>query len=160
MQRLAVNQIYRCAGHFRDGPVSLNAEHTPPPHNEVEGYVLEMCDFVKANWEKSPIFLSSYLMWRMNWIHPFYGGNGRTSRAVSYLILCAKLGFVLPGVKTIPELIMENRDPYYEALRSADIAWAKGALDITDMEQLMSSLLAKQLCQIHASATGKDLLAE
>jgi hypothetical protein len=44
-------------------------------------------------------------MWSMNWIHPFFGGNGRTARALSYLVLSVKLGFVRPGTKTIPELI-------------------------------------------------------
>jgi Fic family protein len=84
-----------------------------------------MCEYVHENWNKTPVHLASYLMWRMNWIHPFYGGNGRTARAVSYLILCARLGFVLPGTTTIPELIVNNRAPYYSALRKADEAYAR-----------------------------------
>jgi len=56
----------------------------------------------------------------MNWVHPFFGENGRTARAISYLILCARMGFVLPGTPTIPELIVADRTPYYQALRSAD----------------------------------------
>jgi Fic family protein len=94
-------------------------------------------------------------MWRMNWIHPFFGGNGRTSRAISYLALCAKLGFVLPGTKTIPELIAEDRDPYYKALRLADVEWEKQLLDVSAMEDLISRLLAAQLVQIHEQATGR-----
>ncbi len=93
-------------------------------------------------------------MWRLNWIHPFFGGNGRTARAIAYLILCAKLGFQLPGEKTIPDLIVETRDPYYDAMRAADVAWAKNDLDISVMESLMSSLLAEQLYAIHRRATG------
>jgi Fic family protein len=90
----------------------------------------------------------------MNWIHPFYGGNGRTARAVSYLILCARLGFVLPGTKAMPELIRDEPSPYYEALRSADVAWSNGKIDLSVMETLISSLLATQLVQIHEQATG------
>jgi len=67
-------------------------------------------------------------MWRINWIHPFFGGNGRTARALSYLVLCAKLGFRLPGNKTIPDFIVESREPYYTALRKADAAWSDGKL--------------------------------
>jgi Fic family protein len=130
------------------------AAHQPPPHEKVLGLVDEMCRYVNGNWDATPVHLSSYLMWRMNWIHPFYGGNGRTARAVSYLILCARLGFVLPGAKTIPDLIREEPTPYYEALISADTAWSQGKMDLSAMEGLISGLLAAQLVQIHEQATG------
>jgi Fic family protein len=155
LQRLAVNQIYRCAGHFRDGPVVLDgALHEPPAFEQVPGMIDELCQYVSDHWTETPVHLSSYIMWRMNWVHPFYGGNGRTSRAASYLILCAKLGFVLPGTKTIPELIQNNPGPYYAALRAADAAWNRGVMDLSEMERLLSSLLAQQLVQIHEQATG------
>jgi Fic family protein len=93
-------------------------------------------------------------MWRVNWIHPFFGGNGRTARALSYLLLSAKLGFVIPGTKTIPELIVENRDPYYDALRRADSSWEQGTVNVGAMEALMASLLAQQLVLVHNQATG------
>jgi Fic family protein len=161
LQRLAVNQIYICAGNFRDGPVVLEDPetnrtlHRPPIHTEVSGLVEQMCDYVQTHWEATPLHLASYLMWRLNWIHPFFGGNGRTARAVSYLILCARLGFRLPGIKTIPDLIVENRGPYYGALRAADKAWEKGAIDVKQMEQLTGDLLATQLVGVLDMATGQ-----
>lgn len=100
--------------------------------------------------------LASYLIWRINWIHPFFGGNGRTARAVSYLIPCAKLGFALPGTKTIPELIGESRKRYIDALQTADAAWEERRLGLVPMEDLMSELLAQQLVAIHERATGKS----
>jgi Fic family protein len=99
-------------------------------------------------------------MWRMNWVHPFYGGNGRTARAISYLALCVRLGFILPGEKTIPELIAEDKAPYYAALRSADSAWDSGKLDVSEMETLVARLLAAQLVQVHEKATGKKAILE
>ncbi len=160
-QRLAVNQIYRCAGHFRDGTVTLDgATHVPPPQDEVPGLVDEMCQYVNEKWAAPPVHLASYLMWRMNWIHPFYGGNGRTARAISYLALCARLGFVLPGSKSIPELILEDRPPYYSALRSADAAWTNGIVDVSEMEAMLSRLLSAQLVQIHEQATGMKAPAD
>jgi len=156
LQRLAVNQIYRCAGYFRDDAVKIEGgTHKPPRFDQVPGLVDQMCEYVNSNWPKATGgHLSAYLMWRMNWIHPFFGGNGRTSRAVSYLALCAKLGFVLPGTKTILELIDEDRDPYYKALRLADAEWEKGKVNVSAMEELISRLLAVQLVQIHEQATG------
>jgi Fic family protein len=85
-----------------------------------------------------------------------FGGNGRTARALSYLLLSAKLGFVIPGTKTIPELIVEQRDAYYEALRKADNSWAQGTVDVSAMEELTASLLAQQLVLVHQQAMGRD----
>ena len=130
-------------------------KHQPPEHADVPRLVDEMCEYVNLGWNKPAIHLSAYLMWRINWIHPFFGGNGRTSRAVGYLILCARLGFALPGVPTIPDLIEADREPYYRALQQADEAWDSGSLDIGEMESLMSSILAKQLLAIHKEASGK-----
>jgi len=61
-------------------------------------------------------------LWRLNWIHPFIEGNGRTARAACYYLLCVKHGAILPGRKIVPERIRENREPYYAALKSADTA--------------------------------------
>lgn len=41
------------------------------------------------------------------------------------------------------------------ALQAADRAWAQGQLDLSAMEDLMSSLLADQLLTLHEQATGK-----
>jgi hypothetical protein len=36
LQRIAVNQIYSCAGNFRDGIVMIQGvAHQPPPHTEL-----------------------------------------------------------------------------------------------------------------------------
>jgi Fic family protein len=155
-QRLAINQIYSCAGSFRDGPVRIaGVKHQPPPHAEVVLLVDGLCAYVNENWHMHAVRLSSYVMWRLNWVHPFYGGNGRTSRAVSYLILCAKLGFRLPGETTIPDRIVEHRAAYVDALQSADTASEEGKVDVSAMEDLVGSLLAAQLVDIHSVATGK-----
>jgi Fic family protein len=160
LQRLAVNQIYRCAGHFRDGPVTLEgADHKPPPWEEVRFLVSNMVAYLNEHWNEGPATsLSAYAMWRLNWIHPFFGGNGRTARAFSYLVLCLRLGFTPPTEeKNIPELIVEDRKPYYAALRRADEAWLSGEVDISMMESLISSLLARQLASIHFRATGRPM---
>jgi fido (protein-threonine AMPylation protein) len=96
-----------------------------------------------------------YVLWRLNWTHPFVDGNGRTSRAVSYFVLCMKSGNVLPGKKTIPEHIADNKPPYYKALEAADKANAEGSLDLSDLESLLSAALATQLADYHRQATGQ-----
>jgi Fic family protein len=151
----ALNYIDECAGTLRSGPVMIaGVDHHPPNHAEIPALVEGMCLYVNQNWTRSPIHLASYLMWRLNWVHPFFGGNGRTARAVSYLVLCARLGFRIPGTPTIPESIVAERGPYYWALQAADTAWADGRIDLSKMEDLMAGLLAKQLLAVHRQATG------
>jgi Fic family protein len=50
--------------------------------------------------QSTPIHLAAYLMWRLNWIHPFADGNGRTSRIISYVVLSIRAGAILPGTPT------------------------------------------------------------
>jgi len=94
-------------------------------------------------------------MWRLNWIHPFVDGNGRTSRIISYVILCLRLGFRLPGTMTIPEQIEKDRTPYFRALDEADAAYKRGKIDVSTMEAVIEGLLAKQLTNVYELAAGK-----
>ena len=131
LHKFALDGLSRYAGTWRPSPVSIEKSgHVPPHESRVPALVEEMCDWVNENWaSKSALTLCSYLMWRLNWIHPFLDGNGRTSRAISYLVLCAKLGDRLPGKLTIPEQIAAHRDPYYAALEGADAAAASGEMN-------------------------------
>jgi Fic family protein len=157
LQRLAIQDIYTCAGNYRTGPVCINGTtHQPPPAHEVAEHIEEMCEYVNLNWDRSPLHLAAYIMWRLNWIHPFSGGNGRTSRATSYLVLCAKLGYRVPGTSTIPEQIVANRQPYYEALDAADAAWGNGVTDLGAMEALLEHALAVQLSSVLEAANAPD----
>lgn len=111
---------------------------------------------MNSNWDYSALHLSAYMMWRLNWIHPFSGGNGRTSRATSYLVLCARLGYRVPGTNTIPEQIVANRQPYYAALDAADAAWANGMIEPSAMQALLEHALAIQLLSVLEAANAPD----
>ncbi len=128
-------------------PIEIEgSRHQPPPADEIPKHIDDLCDYVHEHWEdRSPFHLAAYVMWRLNWIHPFVDGNGRTTRAVSYYVLCAKLQFHMPGVTTVPEMIAQNKNPYYRALEAADRAEQNRAVDVSEMEQLLSDLLAKQM---------------
>jgi Fic family protein len=115
-----------------------------------------MCDYINENWEKHATHLAAYAMWRMNWIHAFTDGNGRTARAVSYLVLSIRLKMKIPGNPTIPEMIIDNRTPYYEALEQADNSLENSEPKLAAMEQLLEELLAKQLLTVVSEASGND----
>jgi Fic family protein len=148
------------AGNWRPASVVIEGSyHEPVGAHLVASLIEELCDYVNDNWQdKTAIHLAAYVMWRLNWIHPFSDGNGRTSRITSYVVLSIKTGCLLPGTVTIPDRIVENRGPYSKALESADATWIKGSIDVTAMEELLERLLAVQLQGVIEAASGKNRL--
>lgn len=156
LNRLAVDGLTRFAGVPRPHGMTITGSgHAPPPANRVQAYIEELCDYVNDNWGKSPVHLAAYVMWRLNWIHPYDDGNGRTSRAAAYIILSVRLGTRLPGTNTIVDQIVNSKKAYYAALEAADRHDTEGRLDVSEMEDLISALLAKQFATIHASARSE-----
>ena len=156
LHRIVLEGISAYAGNWRPAEIEIHgSEHQPVGAHLVPEKIEEMCDYVNDNWNKSAIHLSSYLMWRLNWIHPFVDGNGRTARALSYLILCVRLGYQLPGENTIPAQISSNKKPYYDALEAADRAYENETIDVTEMEELLEKKLAGQLGSVLKDAIGE-----
>lgn len=150
LNRISIQNVENDAGRWRDVEMLIgDSRHVPPSVNDLAGYVDELCDYVNDHWDdRSALHLAAYIMWRLNWIHPFVDGNGRTTRAVSYYVLCCKLGFYLPGVTTIPELIASDKSQYYAALEAADDALREnGEIDVSQMETLLHNLLARQMVE-------------
>jgi Fic family protein len=162
LNRIALEGLSRDAGRYRPSEVEIKgSKHKPVPAFRVPELVEQLCDYVNDNWERSPIHLAAYVMWRLNWIHPFVDGNGRTTRMISFVVLCAKLGYRVPGTNTIPEQISQNKKPYYDALEQADLAFEKTEqTDITAMEQLLGESLAKQLAGVIRDARTDRALRE
>jgi Fic family protein len=154
LHRIALDGLSPYAGNYRPGEVSIGqSKHTPPPAHLVPGLVEEMCDYVMDNFANAKALeLCAYVMWRLNWIHPFTDGNGRTSRALSYFVLCAKIGYRLPGHTTLPEQIASDKPPYYAALEAADSHWIEEKLDLSALETLLDSCLATQLLSAYDDA--------
>lgn len=158
LHRAALDGISAFAGLWRPAGVEIGkSKHEPPGGHLVPELVESMCDYVNENWEsKSAVHLASYVMWKLNWIHPFDDGNGRTSRAISYVVLCVRTGQALPGTYTIPEQISENKTPYYRALEAADTQWKLDEIDVSVMETLMEEMLAKQLADVLDKAKNSE----
>jgi Fic family protein len=157
--RVALERLSKYAGVFRPSDIKITGSgHVPQPADRVPELVENFCDYISENWNnKTAIHLAAYALWRLNWIHPFVDGNGRTSRIVSYLILCAKLGYRLPGTTTIPEQIAQNKKPYYDALEVADSHEKIGKIDVSNLESLLDAHLARQLVEVHNKANGSEL---
>ncbi|WP_431469124.1 Fic family protein [Sphingosinithalassobacter sp. LHW66-3] len=145
-----MNRLLDTPGQYRQVPVTItNSPHKPPNWLDVPSHMRTMCDYVNANWDTADlVHLASFVLWRLNWIHPFENGNGRTSRAASYMVLNVKHGRLLPSRNSIIEQIVGNRQPYYDALRAADDAYAQGAappVALQTLQNMMSGMLKEQI---------------
>jgi Fic family protein len=142
----AVANIAQFGGRFREQPIYVG-RHRPPHFKEVPLLMDQFISLVHENWDilNHPTYLPAYALWRMNWIHPFIEGNGRTARAACYYLICLRAGQLLPGKKIVPERIRENRAPYYSALQAADRHWEEGDFDVSELANYLEGLLTAQL---------------
>ncbi len=143
----AIACLHGSAGIYRPWLVTVD-DYIPPEHYRVPDLMDDFVNSVNRMWEtEDPVRLSAYVLWRLNWIHPFINGNGRTARAASYFVICVKIG-IWPNTATIlPELLRrpENRDQYVSALRYADEISADGTPNLDPMVDLLTRLLREQL---------------
>lgn len=155
LNRVAIEGLNEFAGLYRPSEMKIdNSRHNPPPPDQVPRMIEDMCDYVTENHAiATPIHLAAYLLWRINWIHPFDDGNGRTARAASYAVLSILLGYELPGSFTIPEYIARDKTPYYKALEAADEAYQRNLVDVSELEALLERALAEQLGDIQRKAS-------
>jgi len=145
LNHVAVANISQFGGRFREEPIYVG-DHIPPHFDQVPELMDRFVSFIHENWDNlTATQMAAYGLWRLNWIHPFIEGNGRTARAVCYYLLCVKYGGLLRGSKIVPERIRENRKPYYDALKAADRAWADGNLDLSVLEAYLAQLVSDQL---------------
>jgi Fic family protein len=155
----ALEGLHPLAGTFRNTPVKIGgSRHQPPAAAFVADEVQSLCEYVNDNWQsKTAVHLAAYVLWKMNWIHPFADGNGRTARAVSYVVLSIKIDSILPGTPTIPEQISNDKGPYYQALEAADYALVEGRVDVSQLESLLDGMLSLQLLNAVKQASGEAL---
>ena len=103
------------AGRYRNSAVIIGgADHRPPEALEIPKMMRSLVDWVGDNKKKMhPVELASILHHKLVFIHPFFDGNGRTSR-LAMNILLMQAGFPLV-------IVMKNdRKKYYQTLSLAD----------------------------------------
>lgn len=137
---------------IRTTPVKIrNSSFDPPAPDLLLRNLNRMCEAINSGWDtRDALELAAFSLWRLNWIHPFTDGNGRTARALSYLILSIKLGGVLPGTPTIAEQLLHLRADYLDALAKVDRTAGKNPADVTALRELLGEMLRRQLMALPA----------
>jgi hypothetical protein len=141
----AITCLHGNAGTLRPCHVTVG-DYIPPPPWEVPARMQMFVDEVNRSWENAdPVWLACFVLWRLNHIHPFVNGNGRTARVAAYFVLCLKAGAWLPGDVILPELLRRERPEYVAALKHADASLMSGTLDLSALHALFTKLLYEQL---------------
>jgi Fic family protein len=130
--------------------------HHPPPWQIVPGAMQHFFRELSSIWTSGDALdVAAYALWRINWVHPFRNGNGRTARAFCYACLCTKIGVVLPGRITVIDQIMSSREEYQRVLKVADDSYhATRMPDLSPMKAFLDDLLQKQIASITAQAVA------
>jgi len=134
------------AGEYRPCPVTVG-NHKPPEHYRVPELMNGFVNEVNHAWQNSDaVVLAAFVLWRLNYIHPFINGNGRTARALCYYVVCIKAGGLLKGETALPELIRQNRKEYVDLLQKTDAAYLENKSDYLDaLHKFLVRLLEEQL---------------
>ena len=142
----AIACLHSNAGEYRPCPVHVGGRQCPE-HHRVQALMDDFIDFVNARWENTDtITLASFILWRLNYIHPFVNGNGRTARAACMFAICVESGGWLPGTPILPELLrIRERAPYVAALQHAHDTFHNGSFDLQPLIDLVTRLINEQL---------------
>ena len=143
----AIACLHTSAGVFRPCEVVVGS-HQPPQHFRVGDLMDDFVNVVNRRWDEWDAFkLGAYVLWRLNHIHPFINGNGRTARAACYFVLCLKFGGWLQGTPILPELLRqpENKEQYIAALQVADSTIQAAEVDLEMLQRLIANLLVVQM---------------
>ncbi len=103
------------AGRYRNSNVIIGgADHAPPEAVEVPRLMQELINWLRRNRAAlHPVELAAILHHRLVHVHPFFDGNGRTSRLMMNVVLM-QAGFPLVVV------LKNDRKKYYRTLGVAD----------------------------------------
>ena len=141
----AITCLHIDAGAYRPCEVTVGT-YQPPAFYRVPALMDDFVNTVNRIWDKTDeLVLATYVLWRLNNIHPFINGNGRTARAACYFVICLKgRGWPL-GSPILPELIKRERVAYCAALQHRhDTFAATGSPDLQPLHQIVSALAAEQ----------------
>ncbi|MBS1020488.1 Fic family protein [Gluconobacter cerinus] len=150
----AIACLHTNPGEYRPCDVKVGS-HRPPPDFRVQALMDDFVDQVNRYWDEPDLaYQAAWILWRLNYIHPFINGNGRTARAIAYFVLCVRAEGPLPGEKILPALIKEHRAEYVAALRVADMSigsspvdqsFNKKSVQLEDLKDLIDQLLEEQI---------------
>jgi len=145
---LTIADIYPCAGNYRDALTRIeitDTDHRPAHPSQVRIEVVDMLEWLYADGKStSALHQAAYVLWKINHIHPFNGGNGRVARALAYLVMVSKVAPIFTG-EPLPAKLKKRKSEYVKGLKAAD----KG--DLGPLENLVLECFQQQIAEISST---------
>lgn len=91
-----------------------------PHYTKVQEMMNSLLSFINNNTDFHPLIKACIIHFYFVYIHPFFDGNGRTARAISYMYLLQS-GYDFFKFFSISSMINDERNRYYEAIENTEI---------------------------------------
>lgn len=142
---------------YRQGSVFVTGRegvvYTPPKAADVPSMMEALVSFIQES-ELHPILKACIAHFYFVYIHPFADGNGRTARALSYMMLL-QAGYDFFRYFSISGLVSKERGKYYRAMLNVE----ESDSDMTYFIDCYSEMLSRTVGEMEAHLTH-HVLAE
>ena len=143
---------------FRTIPVYVTGRegvvYTPPEAAAVPAMMDDLIAFI-ADSELHPLLKACIAHFYFVYVHPFTDGNGRTARALSYMMLL-RTGYDFFRYFSISGLIAEERSRYYKSMRQVETS----GNDMTYFIDYYSAMLSRSVDRMKENLLDHVLTAK
>lgn len=128
--------------------------HTAPEAEKVSGMMASLLEFITNN-ELSPLIKACIAHFYFVYVHPFIDGNGRTARALSFMMLL-QAGYDFFRYFSISGVIAEERSKYYKAIKDVE----DDGYDMTYFIDYSIGMLARAVKKMEDRLVNKVVMEE
>ncbi|MHC1724368.1 MAG: Fic family protein [Aminipila sp.] len=111
---------YRTDSVYVFDTMSQKITYTAPEYTKVQELMNSLLEFINGNNQFHPVIKACIIHFYFVYIHPFFDGNGRTSRAIAYMYLLQN-GYNFFKFFSISSVINEEKNKYYNAIENTEI---------------------------------------
>ena len=141
---------------WRDGPVQVisgrqEVVYTAPDADKIRPMLDDLFSFLAMN-DIHPVIKACAVHIYFVIIHPLFDGNGRTARALAYMILL-QAGYDFFRQLPISGLLVQERSRYYKSIRASQDP--VNGNDITYFMEYYTDMLFRSISDIHHQMSEK-----
>ncbi len=146
---------------WRDGPVQVvsgrqEAVYIAPAADKIRPMLDDLFAFLALD-DVHPVIKACAVHIYFVTIHPLFDGNGRTARALAYMILL-QAGYDFFRQLPISGLLAQERPKYYKTLRASQNP--ENGNDFTFFMEYYADMLLRSVADMHAHMNEKMLVEE
>ena len=144
---------------WRDGPVQVvsgrqEVVYVAPDADKIRPMLDDLFAFLQMD-DVHPVIKACAVHIYFVTIHPLFDGNGRTARALAYMILL-QAGYDFFRQVPISGLLVQERSKYYKAIRASQDSM--NGNDFTYFMEYYADMLLRSISDIHSHMSEKRIV--